>query len=86
MGLNRIRMTPALPEYLLAEVHRYGLEPTKRLTEGCPPMMHAAGGWAARTVKTVRVPSHVGRPSATGSPSLLAIPAWPVVDFLPRFP
>lgn len=54
MGLNRIRMTPAPPKYLASEVHRYGLEPFKRLTGGRPPMMQAAGGWAAPTVEMVR--------------------------------
>ncbi len=54
MGLDRIRMTPPPPDYLAGEVHRYGLEPFRRLTGGRPPMMHAAGGWAGPTVEMVR--------------------------------
>ncbi len=54
MGLTQIRMTPPPPAYLAGEVNRYGLEPLKRLTGGRPPMMQAAGGWAAPTVEMVR--------------------------------
>ncbi len=54
MGLKRIRMTPPPPEYLPGEAHRYALEPFRHLTGGRPPMMQAAGGWAAPTVEMAR--------------------------------
>ncbi len=74
MGLNRVRMTPPPPEYLPGEVHRYSLETRKRLTGGRPPMMDAAGGWAAPAVEMVRFLAEVSgqRGSAFLAPATFA--------------
>jgi N-acyl-D-amino-acid deacylase len=61
MRLVHVRMTPPPSHYLPGEVHRYDLRTGRDLGGGRPPMMDAAGGWAASAVGMTRFLTIISR-------------------------